>query len=1076
MKNFILKVVNGEPAEWLRIALLLTQGFFTGIFLATYDVATTTLFLEVFKANKEEMLAWSMAGAGTLGILSAMAIGHFQRRISYKKLAVNTLAIVAGAVALLALGLCFVAPEDPMLVFLANTVIGPSNAVVILLFWGMFGRIFSFRTAKRLAGGIDTGQAIATIFGLFAIPFVEPIIGNISNFLLISTAASLGLLAAARQIALRFSFTESNQASRPHGALALQGESSLLRNRYAGTISLFVICSALAASFVDYTFLATASERFTDQSSLAQFLSFFGATVIIASFLVQTFLNDLIIEMFGLKISLLLLPLLLLLFTASALGVAYVFDYPATASEAGMLLFFVTVSLSKLFVDALRDSLESPTVKLFFFPLDVSIRFDIQTKVEGLVSQSAGLLAGFIIMVLERVQYFTLTDCQYFIFLIIGGWALSTLRMHRGYSEALSRTLHETRQQQQADQGEHDRVIPRLLQRSLQDSSGRDFEVAAVLAEKIDPLLLERYLPQFAAVPDSHKQALMLRYIGQRRTFEALDELERFAESFSMRANSGLAKSVLADLRQWRKTAMHPKQVEQLALSGRAKDRIEACRLLPVNYREEAQPLLIRLLRDFDADVKRAAFLAVGKVRDAEFLPVLIDHLSVVGFENTAVSAILNFGEEAMPSLEAAFYKNGQKQNAMINIVQIYGLLGGARAISLLLRKTSFPDKRIVKETLHSLNYCGYVASGAMTSFIKNHLEQAVGNTLWLVLAMQEVKAHDSNRYLRRALQELVEQAYEEIFLLLSVIYDKKSVRLIENNLKGGTPDSIGYAIELLNIVAEDALLPMLQPILDDSPPEEKLRKLEGQFPRDTFSSLEALRHLMNRDYNSVDRWTRSCAIHSYALHPKAEVSNELIANIFNPDELVQETTAWALCTLDGEAYRKVAQRLPADRAEALDETVIPAVLANNEGLLLSMEKVIFLYRLPLLDGVPGVVLSDLIEWMEEVALAPGQRQPLRNEVGHAYMVLMASGQAQLLDEAGNGLDDLLPLQVANNDFLPTGATPAAALEAASECTFYLLLAERFYEIMGDHYVLASQIIDNLQATPVAGATSPITA
>ncbi len=94
--------------------------------------------------------------------------------------------------------------------------------------------------------------------------------------------------------------------------------------------------------------------------------------------------------------------------------------------------------------------------------------------------------------------------------------------------------------------------------------------------------------------------------------------------------------------------------------------------------------------------------------------------MSLVGYENTAVSAILNYGKMALPLLETTFYKNRQKQNVQINIVQMYGLLGGHRAIQLLLKKISYPDKKVAKEALVSLNHCGWTAEKGNESHCTN--------------------------------------------------------------------------------------------------------------------------------------------------------------------------------------------------------------------------------------------------------------------------------------------------------------------------------------------------------------------
>ena len=47
----------------------------------------------------------------------------------------------------------------------------------------------------------------------------------------------------------------------------------------------------------------------------------------------------------------------------------------------------------KAFTASLRDALESPAFKLFFLPFDLTVRFDIQNIVEGVIGQFATFAA-----------------------------------------------------------------------------------------------------------------------------------------------------------------------------------------------------------------------------------------------------------------------------------------------------------------------------------------------------------------------------------------------------------------------------------------------------------------------------------------------------------------------------------------------------------------------------------------------------------------------------------------------------------------------------------------------------------
>lgn len=1061
MKKFILKVVNGERSEWERISLLLTMGFFTGIFVATYDVGASTLFLDFHKEDEESAVAQAFLASGILGIITTYVFGYYQKRIKYQQLVFFALLLVTTLVSGAAIWL-HLDHQHSLVLFVTFVLIGPTNAIVILLFWGLFGRIFNFRGAKRLAGGIDSGQAIATIFAFFTIPLIQNFLPSIADFLIISALSLVGTFVSAFLISTRFHFLGDNQKKTETISEEQQEKKkSHVRKDYVFLMSLFVTCSALAAYFVEYSFLTTTSERYQDVKDLAQFLSFFGGTIIVVAFLIQTFINDIILEQYGLKIALLFLPILLALFTIVATFVGHTFGY--TSAEAGdnFLIFFVIVAMSKLFVDALRDSLENPTVKIFFFPLDVSIRFDIQTRVEGFISQFAGFLAGLLLTGLGAFKFFDLLGYYYVLFIVIGVWIYATIRMHNEYTHALTATLSDT-VQDGTKSSENEKIIPKLLRKELTNTVGESHKYVLNIAGKIDPLLMERNLLDFPNFKSTDQQLNALKKISERRVFEAYDLIKALIDSQSIHPNIELAKTIFQRLKEDKRNARKNFRLAELATSPNIQDRIEACHLIVENYQEETFRMLIPLIRDPHPDVKRAAMITAGKLRIIDFLPILIPHMSVVGFENTAVSAILNYGEEAMHALETAFYKNGQKQNAMINIVQIYGLLGGERATELLLKKIDFPDRRIVKEVLHSLNYCGWTATGAINAYIRNYMDNAIADTLWNIAALEEIEDTLHNQFLKKAMQEQLEQNYDELFLLLSILYEKEPVQLVRKNIESGTSDSIGYAIELLDIFVEDDLKYKLIPVLDDSSPEEKLKKLDSDFPRDRFDGFEILREIINRDYNSINRWTKVCAIHSYAMHEKAKVIDDLVANLFNPDPLIRETAAWAICKHDPTAYQRYCDRLPLPVVRELNRKIYPALEADNEGLLLDLEKVVFLYQLPLMNGVSGVVLSDIIEEMEEVALAIGDEVNLYDEFNHQLMLIIKDGKIALKNDQG----EMIAFKD-RNQFISDFMTDAELSNkhkpvAVEDSTVYVILLERFYEIMGDHYELTEKLLHNL--------------
>ncbi len=241
--------------------------------------------------------------------------------------------------------------------------------------------------------------------------------------------------------------------------------------------------------------------------------------------MVQTFLNDLILEQYGLRTALLILPVILVGFIVTEIFVGNYFGFTVAEAGENFLIFFVVVSLSKLFVDALRDSLENPTVKIFFFPLDPSIRFDTQTRIEGVISQFAGFLAGLLIIGLGALHFTDLLFNNYIVLLIIAIWIYATFRIHKSYTKALKGTLSNSHT---GKTSENDPVISKLLKRELQDSEDGNYEPVLQISEKLDYILLENHLLRFDKIESKKKQKASIEKIRQLHLYEAMPRLKTF--------------------------------------------------------------------------------------------------------------------------------------------------------------------------------------------------------------------------------------------------------------------------------------------------------------------------------------------------------------------------------------------------------------------------------------------------------------------------------------------------------------------------------------------------------------------
>jgi len=371
MIKTLLSVINVEEGEESPVLLLLGYGFFMGIFLATYRVVAETLFLKTLAESLRQAIFFS----GIMGVFTTWLYTFAQNRIRFAKLAIFNLFAVFGFIGYLYLNIS--ATSNPRLIYLLYVMLFPITSVLLLSFWGMFGRIFDLRQSKRIIGGIDAGQLIATILAFLAVPFLLNFFGSVDKILMISAFSLVACLFFFLFIIKHFQ-VGIEQDRKPEESRRGIRILLMLRNNYAVFLAVFIGISVMTYSIVDYIFLSITEQQYIDETSLAKFLSYMYLTVMVSTLLMQTFVNDKLIANWGLKTALMILPVVLMIFTVGSLLTGTFFGYEITSPT--FFWFFLFVVFTKFFSQMIRESLEVPTFKLFFMPLDVKIRFDVQAK------------------------------------------------------------------------------------------------------------------------------------------------------------------------------------------------------------------------------------------------------------------------------------------------------------------------------------------------------------------------------------------------------------------------------------------------------------------------------------------------------------------------------------------------------------------------------------------------------------------------------------------------------------------------------------------------------------------------
>jgi AAA family ATP:ADP antiporter len=1055
MKSYLLRILDVEHQELGRVGLLLIMSFFMGVFLATLSVASQSLFLEHFDEKSD--LPVALLVSGTFGLFATILYNVLQNRIPFQVLAVSSLLCVTGLTAFIEFGEG--AFDNPNTIFfLGFTTIIPFSFILFLVFWGSFSRMFNIRQSKRLVGTVDLGAMVASFVAFFSIPqFLEGIeflnlngIHTETLYTVSLTSVVLFLLTflylSVRHLNKGRTFAEEKVMYHKLGI------KDFFQNRYLFYMALFIIVSMIAINFVDYSFLNVTNIRYQNEpQSLARFIALFEGTVVIFGFLFQIVATDRITKEYGMRVSLLVNPLLIALFTVTALILGSIFGYTPEANL--FIFFFLIIAVSKLFIRSLKDSLDNPTFKLYLLPIESNIRIDVQTKIEGIVTALASVIAGGLIILINRVEIFDLLFITIFTIPLFGAWYFAANRLHTSYQHTLQDTLLRNKQKA-TKRAEKEYTVSTVLEKEINSTVEEKVVYALKLMEKLEPALFENAVTRLT---DSSSRTLRTFALSKIQTLG----LQQDNQKSETRA---LAERAYGDLEDSDLLSISPEKLLRLSKSVKQADRILAAKLLRKLIGPKTIFILLELLRDADPKVRYEALFTARKVKRTETWPVLIELLGSPTYSHHAAAALKEAGEPVLATLEAAFHKSGQNDLVMLRIVQIMGRIGGRFALQLLWKKTDYPDKRIVKQILFSLRFINYHAEGKEARDVINLLEAEMSKTIWNLAALDELPDVPHFYFLREALQEEVVDNYDQISMLLSILYDPQSVQLVRDNIESGDPDNIAFAMELLDLFIEPELKPKLVPLLDDISIQEKLKLLQIHFPRESYNPVQVINYILNRDFNLNNRWTKACAIHASAYVEDFRISRGLVAQMFNSDKLLQETAAWVIYNKDKKAYEAIAERLPARDKKFLDSSIENNQLLDglNDGFFLWIEKVMFTKQMPAFKNIHGSLLSDLADKVHPIDLEMAEKMKFStDDEFNNPIIIVAHGEVKLKNN-DQEITILRKGDVYGELFQDGPVLKVTELVATERAVVFKINLMDFYFVMANHHELVQGLIKNI--------------
>ena len=1056
------KSLNAEQGEGISVLLFLVLGVFMGSVTALTEVTSISLFL---KSWKPEHYPMAFLVAGSAGLVTAHFYTKLQNWVPLSALAFFSLT-------LLFFGDLFIfysyrIEHSNWILYGAFAFTTVKTIITFQIFWGFFHKIYDTLQTRRLHNRIELGSVLGTATALFSVSsIVNEKNPNVEYLFLLSALLTMG----AGIVVVCFSFnnpTINRVTSNVQYINAHNNYVSLLKKPYLRHIGAFALVSALLIGLVDFTFFSIVTVKYETPVQTAGYLATFFAILTLLGFIISVAVSDQINNKYGYRISLLILPgaLAVLALIYSILTFRFGFE----PQDDSFYLLFMIMGICKLLYMTLYKGFEFGTFRAYFIPVETELRFDFQSRVEGVFRQLGKIVGAALAILFLSALSWKFASFSWILFVAAGLWIFVTFRLHEWYRITLKDSLAQEGDIIVKKERKINSYIDELVYLA-EDVSSLHLPAHLNILNILDPIKYKKAIEELLDSEDDDAQSIALYQAGDLCLLSAIYVLEDVQKSkfYAVSRNRELIRRTFNKLRGAEFRLEKVKYIEQLTFSKITSERRFGALLAAYSSNTMKPKLLNKLFRDNDYKVRYNAVTASARSETTDLHNNLIEKLAEAGYSNAAVAAIAATGKIMFPLLESAFHLTGQDEKVQLRIIQIYGRIASEEAVEQLTKKLNYTNQNIVAAAIDALSRCGITITGERSIQFRREIEEVCQLLVWNMSAYSDLVYFKASELLLTAMKSEIKANYDALFKLLALLYDPKSVSLVKENINSGDPDKTEFASELLEVFVAEEIKPMLLPIISVDSYDTIVWKMREYFPVDRMTYSEVLYDLVQRDYKWVNRWTKACALQELANTGNYENPDIFIANLVNPDAMLRETAAILLYKMSKTDFKIYIERFKQEfnyqtGKEIISKNILAEISDQEYSPALKFEMIRFLNQVREFNGVPGIILMEIAKVMELTSYKTGELIDQFDSfdyfdyflVQEGTVVMKTAGKIVREYTKGNFIHAL--------HYINSEEHLLIQLEALENCAIYKIRQEHFHELISYHEEIPKAILAHQQ-------------
>lgn len=763
-------------------------------------------------------------------------------------------------------------------------------------FWIMANIIFNAREAKRLFGFIGSGAIAGGIFGGYLTNFLAPIIRS-ENLIIVFLAILGGCLVILnnlwRENKNTKSLNQEIQNSLNTKIVSKKPWQLIQASRHLSLIAALVGIGVLVGKLVEYQYSAVALSKIHDPDELTAFFGFWFSNFNIATIIIQLFLTQRVVGVFGVGTSLFFQPFTILF------GAIAILFFPELWAAV----------LIKLFDASLKNSINKSGMELLALPIAIDVRTQSKSFIDVFIDSFATGISGLMLVALTGLLNATVQQVSFLIILIIAFWIYFVTLVRREYIKSFRLKIETVSDPEERIDFSNESVISGMIKVLIEGSEKQIMQVLRM----IRPIQNDRFQPAFKKLILNESNIIRLEVIrqlyfyrnldlkedvkqlitdddldvrtealhylyqktGENRNellLEFLDNKDYMIRSASLICTSRECRDNLT-LREYlniihriENELLRIKDIvnedEVITIKRSAARSIGEARLKPL------YPFLQYLLRDPEITVVRAAIIGAGLSKDKELGTLLIELLKDKKYWLFSQTALISFGSDII-SLLASHLKNPYvDRQAKSNIPKVLAGIEIQASVNALFQNLDVNDREVRNEIIQALFQLRNKAPHLHFSepdIIKLLFEEANDYLNTLSFLYYQIKHENilattngianktdeiitAKKLLVEALEARLDRKLKRIFKILGLKYPPNDIENAYAGIRSNDNELRLNAVEfldnLLDINLKKIIIPIAESALLDEVVAKTLQRIGMKYERDD----EYLVNILNSD------------------------------------------------------------------------------------------------------------------------------------------------------------------------------------------------------------------------------------